>query len=252
MTYFLAAFTLVFSLIAAIVTYAFLHQKKVVQLRTQLHEEELHRRQAVFDALQEGQEQERTRLAQELHDGVGARLSGLKMYLEHLKAHTRENQALVAEIYTGLAETLEEVRAISHNLQPMVFGKGLEQLLQEYVSQLNASDACQYDLQIYNPLGDLDRTVLQHSYRIVSELLNNIHKHAQASLASVQISKEGPLMEIVVEDNGIGLDKASTNSGGIGLNNIRSRVDVCKGMLNIDSSEAGTTVIIELPVNTAS
>lgn len=250
MIVFLVSFILVFSLITAIITYAYLHQKKVVQLRTQLHEEELHRQQAVFDALQEGQEQERTRLAQEMHDGVGAKLSGLKMYLEHLKANTRENKALVEDIYSGLAETLDEVRAISHNLQPMAFGKGLEQLLQEYVGQLNASDTCQYSIQIYNRLGSLDKTVLQHSYRIVSELLNNIHKHAQASQASVQIGIENQLMEIVVEDNGIGLDKASNNLGGIGLSNIRSRVDVCKGLLNIDSSEAGTTVIIELPVNT--
>lgn len=248
---YLAACALVFLLVAAIVTYAFLHQKKVIQLRTQLYEEELRRQQAVFDALQEGQEQERTRLAQELHDGVGARLSGIKMHLEHLKGNTTQNLELVEKIFNNVAETLNEVREISHNLHPLALDKkGLKQLLLEYMEELNTAGTCRYDLLVNIPETGIDKTVRLHSYRIIEELLNNINKHALASLASVQINVEHGKMEIVVEDDGIGLDRANANSEGIGLSNIHSRVNVCKGMINIDSSESGTTVIIELPLNT--
>jgi len=248
---YLAGCCLVFLLVAAIVTYAFLHQKKVMQLRTQLHEEELSHQQAVFDALQEGQEQERTRLAQELHDGVGAKLSGIKMYLEHLKAHAATDTALIEKIFDGIAQTLEEVREISHNLHPLALDKkGLKQLLLDYIEQLNISGSCRFDLLFDIPEEGIDKTVQLHSYRIIEELLSNIHRHACASMASVQIHLEEGMMEIVVEDNGIGLDKARANSEGIGLRNIHSRVNVCRGMINIDSSGNGTSVIIELPVNT--
>lgn len=238
-------------LVVAIITYAFLHQKKVIQLRTQLYEEDLGRQQAVFDALQVGQEQERTRLAQELHDGVGARLSGIKMYVEHLKANAADNKELVEKIFDGVAETLEEVREISHNLYPLSLDKkGLEQLLRDFIEQLNVAGACSYDLVFNVPEATMDKNIQLHCYRIIEELLNNIHKHARATLASVQINVEDGKTDIVVEDNGIGLDKARANSEGIGLNNIHNRVNVCKGMINIDSSGNGTTVIIEIPVNT--
>lgn len=237
--------------VVVIVTYAFLHQKKVVQLQLKLQFEELYRQQAVFDALQEGQEKERTRLAQELHDGVGAKLSGLKMNLEYLTLNVNEHNNLVAKIYTGVSEALEEVREVSHNLMPYVFsGKNIEALLHYCVEQFNSFDSCRYDLLIAGlPGEDVDETIKMHIYRIVAELLNNIHKHAKATIASVQINTEDGKLEIVVEDNGVGISNARSNAEGIGLKNISNRVNICKGMLNMDSSEKGTTVIIEIPLN---
>jgi len=251
--YYLAGTVLVLLLVAAIVLYAFLHQKKVIQLRIQLHEEDLRRQQAVFDALQEGQERERTRLAEELHDGVGAKLSGLKMNLEYLKSISVADQELVSKIFYGVADTLEEVRAISHNLQPYSFdNKDMEELLLNYMEQLSLLNGCSYDLFMNSPVTDIDKNLKLHSYRIIVELLHNIHKHAHATLASVQISVEEDKLDIIVEDNGIGLNKSrSDNNEGIGLKNIQNRVNVCKGQMSIDSSEKGTTVIIELPLTPA-
>ena len=229
-----------------------MHQKKVVQLRLKLHEEDLHRQQAIFDALQEGQEKERTRLAQELHDGVGAKLSGLKMNVEYLKLNVSEHVELVSKVYTGVSEALEEVREVSHNLMPYIFsGKNIEELLLYCLEQFNQFDGCRYDLLIGAlPAKDVDETIKMHVYRIVAELLNNIHKHARATIASVQVNIEDGKMEIVVEDNGIGINNARSNADGIGLKNISARVNICKGMLNMDSSEKGTTVMIEIPLNT--
>lgn len=239
-------------LVTAIITYAFLHQKKVGQLKMMLYEEDLRSQQAIFNALQEGQEKERARLAEELHDGIGAKLSGLKMTLEYLKSTATENAALVSKVFSGVAETLEEVREISHNLQPYYFNdRDLEQLLLNHIEQLNAStDGCRYDLLMNTPVKGIGKTIKLHTYRIITELLNNIHKHARANLASVQINAEDDTLEIVVEDNGIGMDNARSNSEGIGLMNINNRINVCKGKINIDSSEKGSSVIIEIPLNT--
>jgi two-component system NarL family sensor kinase len=236
--------------VIAIISYAFLNQKKVVELRIKLHNEELYKQQAIFDALQEGQELERTRLAQELHDGVGAKLSGLKMNLEYLKLNTTEHTELVAKVYSGVSETLEEVRAVSHNLMPYVFsGKDMEQLLLHCIEQFNALEGCRYSLLIGTPVTAMDETIKMHVYRMVAELLNNIHKHAKATIASVQVNEEQGKLEIVVEDNGIGMQEAPANAAGIGLKNIGNRVNICKGLLNMDSSEKGTTVMIEIPLN---
>ncbi len=215
----------------------------------QLHEEDLRRQQAVFDALQDGQEKERSRLAQELHDGVGAKLSGLKMALEYLNLNAKEHTALISKVFSGVAETLEEVREISHNLQPYFFNKNIEQLLLELIEQHNATGDCSYSLSMDPLETELDENLKLHIYRIIAELLNNIRKHARASQASLQINMEAGVMEIAVEDNGVGMHTGHHPVESIGLSNIRTRVEVCKGKINIDSSERGTIVIIEIPIN---
>ncbi len=246
----LVATIIIMLLITAIVAYAFLHQKKLVLLRIRLSEEELRRQQAIFDALQEGQEKERARLSQELHDGVGAKLSGLKMTLEYLSLNVKEHGPLIAKVFAGVADTLEEVRAISHNLQPYFFNNNIEQLLTDLVAQHNTTGNCTYTLSM-NPLEKEPGEHLKlHIYRIISELLNNIRKHAQASQASVQINIEGETMTIAVEDNGIGIVDGLYNLESIGLKNIKTRVKVCKGEIHIESSGKGTTVIIDIPINT--
>lgn len=248
--YYLIGTLLLLLFITAIVTYAFLHQKKVIQLRTRLHEEDMRRQREVFNALQEGEEKERSRLAEELHDGISAKLSGLKMSLEYLDANTTENKELVHKIFYGLAETLEEVRLISHNLQTFFFAdKDMEQMLTAFTEQLSARNGCRYDLLIEGDTNTIDKAIKLQCYRIITELLNNIHKHAKASLASVQIIIENEKMDIVIEDNGIGFDTTNPNGGGMGMMNVRKRAEVCGGSISFDSSGKGTTVIVEIPLN---
>jgi signal transduction histidine kinase len=238
-------------LVTAIVIYAFLHQKKLVLLRIRLSEEELHRQQAIFDALQEGQEKERARLSQELHDGIGARLSGLKMTLEYLSLNAKEHNMLISKVYSGVSETLEEVREISHNLQPYFFNNSTEQLLADLVEQHNTTGDCTYTLSMSPLEQEPDEYQKLHIYRMISELLNNVRKHARASQASVQINIEENTMTIAVEDNGVGIIDGLHNLESIGLKNIKTRVKACKGEIHIESSQKGTTVIIDLPINPA-
>ena len=247
--YYLTGSLLLLLLVVIIVIYAFLHQKKVIELKTRLHEEDIRARQAVFDALQEGEEKERARLAEELHDGIGARLSGLKMNLEYLNTNATENRELISKVFHGVAETLEEVRVISHNLQTYFFAdKNIEHLLANYMEQLSSMNGCTYDLLMNTGNETIDKAIKLQCYRIIAELLNNIHKHAKATLASVQINVEDGMIEIVVEDNGKGFDTKNHSGKGLGLKSIQNRVKVCKGSINIDSSEKGTSVIIVIPL----
>jgi len=246
--YYLAGSSIILLLIVAIIVYTFLHQKKVNHFRQKIHDEEIRNQQSVFNALQEGQEKERTRLAEELHDGIAAKLSGLKMNLEYLKTNSHENINLIETIFKGMAETVDEVREISHNLQPYFFNeKDLEQLISTYIDQLNSQNTCKYGFSFNSSHEALAVTIKLHCYRIITELLYNVYKHSKASLASVQVNIEENKVEIVIEDNGVGFYNNETN--GIGIMNIRNRIKICKGSLHIDSSEKGTSVIINIPIN---
>ncbi|KAA5535108.1 sensor histidine kinase [Taibaiella lutea] len=248
--YYLAGTLVIILLVSAIIFYVFQHQKKVNAFRLQLQQEEIKRQQAIYAALQEGEEKERNRIAEELHDGISAKLSGLNMNLEYLIAGNaeKETRELLRKTFDGISETIDELREVSHNLQPLFFDeKDMQQLLQRYIEQLNSKNECNYKLYYEANLREIDRAVKLHSYRIVTELLHNVHKHAKATQASVQVIRDDDKLEIIVEDNGIGFKNTDTFNG-IGLANIRNRVMLNMGLINMDTSDKGTTIIVELPL----
>jgi len=157
---------------------------------------------------------------------------------------------LVGKTFTGISEIINELREISHDLQPITMNQqNLQLSLNNYIEQLNSKNNCRYNLYFEETAENVDHTIKLHSYRIISELLHNIHKHAKATIASLQITVEdNNYLELIVEDNGIGFQSGINLSDGIGLINVRNRVNICNGQINIDSSERGTTIIIELPL----
>jgi signal transduction histidine kinase len=241
-----------FLLVGFIIYYVILHQKKVSEYNLQLKQQELNKQQALLIALTEGEEKERQRLAEELHDGIGAKLSGLNMSLEYLYNQNITDVNLLKQVSQGISETIDEIREISQNLKPSsLFSKGLNKSMEEYVQHLNNKGLCKYSLYIEN----FDETINQELqfalYRIISELLNNIKKHAFATEASVQVllNDESKLL-LIAEDNGKGFENVTENNAktGIGLNNVKSRLAAFNGTINIDSSTNGTTIIIEIPL----
>jgi two-component system NarL family sensor kinase len=238
-------------LVGFLLLYVYLHQMKVNRFKVEIKEQELKKQRELFVALNEGEEKERKRLAEELHDGIGAKLSGLKMSLEYLNTvsgTSKSNDNLLQKIILGFNETIEELREISQNLQPPFMNLlELNAFLSDLVFHFNNKGTCKYLLSIETEHENLNPTVYNKTvFRIVSELLNNIQKHSNASLASVQIVSNNSMTQILVEDNGKGFDfKASAK--GIGLLNIRNRIELYNGKFNIDSNNKGTIVIIELP-----
>jgi two-component system NarL family sensor kinase len=245
---FYAAGTLfVFLMVVFLLMYIYLHQLKVTRFNIQLRDQELKKQQELFLALNEGEEKERKRLAEELHDGIGAKLSGLKMSVEYLKSRPEVNDPLLEKIAEGMNETIEELREISQNLKPsFLSSKGLELALNELMVHYNHKGSCSYQL-FMDVNEDGIENYVQLIYRIVSELLHNIQKHSQATLASVQIIAGEEDIQIIVEDNGVGFDLQEHHNG-IGLVNISNRVELYKGKLHIDSTGKGTVVIIEFPI----
>jgi len=252
--FFFIAGTLIVSLLATfLLLYIYLYQQKVNRFRIALQEQELKKQQAIFYALNDGEEKERGRLAEELHDGLGAKLSGMKMSLEYLSAKFMGNDTdaeIIKKLVAGMNESVEELREISRNLQPsFMITKGLKNALKDSVSLLNSKNQTQFSLYFDENISFSDNRIELITFRIVSELLNNILKHADARNASVQIMQRETTFDIVVEDNGKGFINGQKFNG-IGIINLKNRIAGLGGKFTIDSSQNGSIIIAEIPLIT--
>jgi two-component system, NarL family, sensor kinase len=228
--------------------------KKETELQQQrISELEKDKQLVAVDSVLKGQEEERSRLARDLHDGLGGMLSGIKHSLNTMKGNmimTENNVHSFERSIDMLDTSIREMRRVAHNLMPESLVKfGLDTALKDFCNDINSSGALKITYQSFG-LGDkvIEQTILITIYRIVQELVNNIIKHAQARQAIVQITTDTNQVAITVEDDGKGFDPQQLNSGpGIGWINIRSRVDYLKGRIDIRSQPGeGTSVHIEL------
>ena len=199
-------------------------------------------------SLFEGEQNERIRIARDLHDSVGQMLSLVKMNLSSQEQnHETENiQGLVDK-------TISEVRNISHNLIPEELNFGIFPALENLSDKVNASSKTKMELHIPEEIR-LIKFQKQNElsiYRIVQEVVNNMIKHADASSINLSIRKLEKSLIINIKDNGKGLDDDSiTNSSGIGWKNINARVHMMDGKIKIESEKlAGTQIEITLPQN---
>jgi signal transduction histidine kinase len=203
-----------------------------------------------------GQEAERTRIAKDLHDGLGGLFSTVKMYfstLEHEQQQLKENE-LFKKSYTMVDNAATEVRRIAHNMMPEVLLKlGLPNALQDLCNNISASRLIQVSLQINGMEKRLNASTEIMLYRIVQELLNNIVKHAQATEAIVQFIQSGNRLSVTVEDNGKGFNTLDTDlQKKAGLENIKSRVDYLNGSISFESTkDLGTTIMMDFLINDA-
>lgn len=227
------------------------NQKKLSIQKEINHEQELtsledQQKLSVSNALIEGEEVERKRIARDLHDGLGSMLSGLKI---HLKLAEKENALSAAEVNNLLDKSIKELRNISQNLMPESLLKlSLEHALRDLcMANSNAKTQIEFQYLIQKP--NLPKNYEIVIYRIIQELLNNALKYAEASLILVSCSQNKDTFFITVEDNGVGFDIMDKNNNGMGLRNIKNRVEILKGKLEIESEvNKGTSAYIELKV----
>lgn len=206
---------------------------------------------AVGSMLQ-GQEEERSRLAKDLHDGLGGLLSGVKFSLSNMKDNlviTSDNMAVFERSLDMIDTSIKELRRVAHNMMPEMLTRfGLDEALKEYCNTINATNLLSVKYQSMGMDTRLEKSIEIIIYRIIQELLNNIMKHATATEAMVQLIREDDRLSIIVEDNGKGFDTSLlSNNKGAGLINIRSRVDYLKGHLDIHS-EAGKGTLINIEI----
>lgn len=201
---------------------------------------------SVLAAIIKGQNEERERVAQELHDRLGGTLAALKMSLKQkVEVISKDEMEIVNE-------AVREVRSISHNLSAGVAQQfGFNQAVELLVERMKKSTDLQFEISLHNDISKLGQSVGIELYRVVQELLANTLKHAEATEVSLQTNFNGVVFNLIYEDNGKGFEANSSNTtNGIGLFNVKQRVNGVGGNLNIDSMpNRGTIIIIDIDVN---
>lgn len=193
-----------------------------------------------------GQENERKRIAKDLHDGVGGTLSAAKIELQKLNL---KNNEYAISISNRIDHACEEIRTISHHLTPpAIKSNSFISLIEQYLTdiegmyQLDISIKC-YPKQEINAFSDDFKTEI---YRIIQELTTNVIKHAHAKKLGIQLIKHEDYFNIMIEDDGIGFRNINTIKG-IGLKNLSARLKALNGNFDIDSSIGkGTTINIDI------
>ncbi|MBX7226014.1 MAG: hypothetical protein K1X55_08275 [Chitinophagales bacterium] len=200
-----------------------------------------------YSSLVTGIEQERERIAQDLHDGLGVILSSIKMKLSN-DSNTFHPEKLNS-IIKDIDAAHEDVRTISRNLMSKTLTKlGLQSALEEMLNKVKENHP-EIEITFFNNSNlKFKETAALNIYRILQELLNNIIKHAIADEITIQLIQHKESLLVMVEDNGIGFN-LSERPNGIGLENVKYRVQSMDGTLHVDSSLGrGTSISFELPL----
>jgi signal transduction histidine kinase len=205
-----------------------------------------------MNSIIQGQELERSRMAKDLHDGLGGILSGIKLNLSSMKGNMviHENDAqLFSRSIIQLDNAIGEMRRVAHNMMPEALLKfGLPEAIQDYCDGINESNMVKIK---FIPIGmeqPLEKSTEVILYRIVQELSNNAIKHAAAKNIFIQLNKHEQGITLTVEDDGKGFDVAQMSKGA-GLQNVQSRVDYLKAVMEINSiAGEGASFNIEIPL----
>jgi signal transduction histidine kinase len=236
------------SQVSEIVSNAWLHLKLV---------EKEAARQVLLRSLVEAQEEERKRLARELHDGAGQTLTSLLVRLKTLEKKT-ESPLLQKDLQTMqnlVSDTIEQVRALAHELRPAAleeFGLSLalESLVKEVSQQDGLEAVCRCDTESRGIPNEIEAVM----YRIAQEGVTNILRHAQATHMSLFIKCFPQVITMVIEDDGVGFDpeKLGSDQGKrhLGLISMRERAEILGGSLDILTAPGkGTTIQVQIPLD---
>lgn len=239
-------------LIISLLAYRNYRHRQRLQVQ-RINELETEKYVSATEAVLKGEEQERTRLAKDLHDGLGGMLSGIKYSLNTMKENlimTPDNAQAFARSMDMLDSSIQEMRRVAHNMMPETLVKfGLDVALKDFCNGITNSGALNVQYQSLQMEGiDIDPTTSITLYRIVQELINNTIKHASARNAIVQISRTDGRLNLEVEDDGNGFDTAILEKAkGIGWSNIQNRIAYLKGKFDVHSDIGkGTFIQIEL------
>jgi len=204
------------------------------------------------------QDEERRRIARELHDSVGQTLAALSMNLTTVRAdieRLKKTAGTLADSEALVEEMTKEVRTISHLLHPPLLDEaGLASALRWYIEGFAQRSKIQVDLELPEDFDRLSQESETTIFRMVQEALTNIHRHSGSKLAKVRISRSESDVRVEVEDRGKGMtiakqeELASIGTPGVGIRGMRERMRQLGGNLEIKSNGEGTTVVAHLPL----
>ncbi|MEZ4921608.1 MAG: ATP-binding protein [Crocinitomicaceae bacterium] len=211
-------------------------REKLVQIQHQ-------RRIGILNAISKGEEQERIRLANEIHDGIASAITGIKFRLENELGTKTESHSLLEQ----LDDIYLETRRISHNLSPGKLEElGWNKAIENFAIENTSSNFKIHFLQSEFDYGFLSNEASLLVYRSIQELVHNARKHGKAKQCFITLSLQDKNLVIQVEDDGVGFD-STTLVFGQGLSAIRKRIELLGGSMEIDAQpEQGCTVILYL------
>ncbi|MHC1738027.1 MAG: sensor histidine kinase [Ignavibacteriaceae bacterium] len=198
-------------------------------------------KQKMMDAVIQTEEKERKRLARDLHDGLGPVLSAVNLFFQaYIDAAGSENkQEIEYKLKEIIGDAIKDVSRISHNISPNILENyGLITALENFVGNIRVSEKVQFNLN-FCEMSHLDIREELIIYRAITELINNTLRHSGASQISLKIQIENHLLHVYYEDNGKGftIDEKLRSNSGMGMNNIRNRINSLNGEIIFSSSE---------------
>ncbi len=196
------------------------------------------------------QEEERRRIARDLHDDLGQRLTALRLTLEGIARDRRESPDGIGMALEMLADIDQGVDFIAWELRPAALDElGLTRVLETYVQEWSRYAGVPARFHAPRDIARFTMEVEASVYRIAQEALNNVAKHARARSVNVLLEQRGPTLDLIIEDDGVGFHAVASNETMIGLAGMRERAAAIGGTLEIEPTPGGgTTVLAKVPV----
>ncbi|WP_405399892.1 ATP-binding protein [Maribacter sp. Asnod2-G09] len=227
-------------------------QQKTLQeqkVSTLLKEQEL----TTIDAMIEGQEKERQRIANDLHDDLGGLMATVKLHFNSLHSKVKDDKDDMYEKTNNLIdEAYHKIRTIAHAKNSGVIAKqGLLKAVKQMAAKVSAANTISIQVKDFGLDNRLENSLELTLFRIIQELITNTIKHAKATKVNIHLTNHGDSLNILIEDNGIGFESniVIAASNGMGLKSIDKRITHLDGTLHIESEPGkGSTIIIDIPI----
>lgn len=207
-----------------------------------------------INAMVAGQEKERKRVAEDLHDNLGSVIATLKMHFDNLRLNRElkkvDQETLFDKTEGLIEETYQKVRNMAHAKNAgVIANQGLLVAVKLMAEKISSANSLKINVVDYGLDKPLENSLELAIFRIIQELTTNIIKHAQASQATINISHDEEDITVLIEDNGVGMNTSQIDvQKGMGLHSIKTRVEHLEGSFTIDSTPTkGTTIIINIP-----
>ena len=209
--------------------------------------------------LLEAQDEERRRIARDLHDSVGQVVAALSLSLAVITQHSNDGIDLapaVKQCEELVRELSKEIRTVSYLLHPPLLDEvGLSGAIAFYVQGLAERSGLKIELNIREDFGRLPKDLETAIFRIMQEALTNIYRHSGSKTAEIQLERQGERVALTIEDQGVGmpaekLAEIQAQGSGVGIAGMRERVHHLNGVMTIQSDQKGTKVSVSLPIAT--
>jgi len=192
-----------------------------------------------IDYLVQGQEEERKRIAQDLHDGLGGLLSTAQRYIQNMQVEMTklDNLNMIDKTENLIENACNEVRRIAHDMMPSaLLNLGLKSAIEDLSEQVNVSSGLFVSANIFIDESTLDSNISNNLYRIIQEAINNSTKYANAQKIEIELTESSDAIQLIINDDGIGMDPNLISQEGLGLKGIKSRVEYLNGQVEILSN----------------